>query len=74
MMLKNVFGKFFLHCVVCSGVTESAQLVSTTKQMYSWILTVPSNNLNMIFQEVCVVCYIKLVTCNNLKCLLLSVF
>ncbi|KAI7809418.1 serine protease 56 [Triplophysa rosa] len=39
---------------VCSGVTESAQLVSTTKQMYSWILAVPSNNLNMTFQEVLV--------------------
>ncbi|XP_065118186.2 uncharacterized protein [Paramisgurnus dabryanus] len=39
---------------VCSGVTESAQLVSTAKQMYSWILAVPPNNLNMIFQEVLV--------------------
>ncbi|KAI2667855.1 Serine protease 56 [Labeo rohita] len=39
---------------VCSGVTESAQLVSTTKEMYSWILSVPSNNMNMIFQEVLV--------------------
>ncbi|XP_051990920.1 serine protease 56 [Xyrauchen texanus] len=39
---------------VCSGVTESAQLVSTTKEMYNWILAVPPNNLNMIFQEVLV--------------------
>ncbi|KAF4117692.1 hypothetical protein G5714_002245 [Onychostoma macrolepis] len=39
---------------VCSGVTESAQLVSTTKEMYNWILSVPSNNINMIFQEVLV--------------------
>ncbi|XP_026098966.1 uncharacterized protein LOC113070025 isoform X1 [Carassius auratus] len=39
---------------VCSGVTESAQLVSTTKVMYNWILAVPSNNINMIFQEVLV--------------------
>ncbi len=41
-----------LCSVVCSGVTESAQLVSTTKEMYNWILSVPSNNINMIFQEV----------------------
>uniref|UniRef100_A0A671P9M0 Peptidase S1 domain-containing protein n=1 Tax=Sinocyclocheilus anshuiensis TaxID=1608454 RepID=A0A671P9M0_9TELE len=40
--------------VVCSGVTESAQLVSNTKVMYNWILAVPSNNINMIFQEVLV--------------------
>ncbi|XP_016396769.1 serine protease 56-like [Sinocyclocheilus rhinocerous] len=39
---------------VCSGVTESAQLVSNTKVMYNWILAVPSNNINMIFQEVLV--------------------
>ncbi|KAK7163579.1 hypothetical protein R3I93_007587 [Phoxinus phoxinus] len=39
---------------VCSGVTESAQMVSTTKEMYNWILDVPSNNINMIFQEVLV--------------------
>ncbi|XP_051554166.1 uncharacterized protein LOC127441053 [Myxocyprinus asiaticus] len=39
---------------VCSGVTESAQLVSITQEMYNWILAVPPNNLNMIFQEVLV--------------------
>ncbi|XP_017207703.4 serine protease 56 [Danio rerio] len=37
---------------VCSGVTDSAHLVSTTKEMYNWILSLPSNNINMIFQEV----------------------
>lgn len=50
---------FFLPRLVCSGVTESAQLVSTTKQMYNWILAVPPKNLNMIFQEVCVKSFIK---------------
>ncbi|TRY69733.1 hypothetical protein DNTS_035415 [Danionella cerebrum] len=39
---------------ICSGVTDSAQLVSSTKDMYNWILSVPSNSINMIFHEVMV--------------------
>uniref|UniRef100_A0A3Q2FJE0 Serine protease 56 n=1 Tax=Cyprinodon variegatus TaxID=28743 RepID=A0A3Q2FJE0_CYPVA len=40
--------------VVCPGLRESAQQVSQIQESYSWILNIPSDNLQMNFQEVLV--------------------
>ncbi|XP_029970000.1 uncharacterized protein prss56 [Salarias fasciatus] len=39
---------------ICPGVKESSQQVSQVRDSYSWILNVPSRNLQMTFQEVLV--------------------
>uniref|UniRef100_A0A672FBZ1 Serine protease 56 n=1 Tax=Salarias fasciatus TaxID=181472 RepID=A0A672FBZ1_SALFA len=39
---------------LCPGVKESSQQVSQVRDSYSWILNVPSRNLQMTFQEVLV--------------------
>lgn len=37
---------------VCPGVRESSQQVSQVRDSYSWVLSIPSKNLRMNFQEV----------------------
>ncbi|XP_015242181.1 PREDICTED: serine protease 56 isoform X2 [Cyprinodon variegatus] len=39
---------------ICPGLRESAQQVSQIQESYSWILNIPSDNLQMNFQEVLV--------------------
>ncbi|XP_031710957.1 uncharacterized protein prss56 isoform X1 [Anarrhichthys ocellatus] len=39
---------------ICPGVRESLQQVSQVRDSYSWVLSVPSKNLRMNFQEVLV--------------------
>ncbi|XP_029309182.1 serine protease 56 [Cottoperca gobio] len=39
---------------VCPGVKESSQQVSQVRDSYSWVLSIPSKNLRMNFQEVLV--------------------
>ncbi|KAG5286018.1 hypothetical protein AALO_G00010070 [Alosa alosa] len=38
----------------CPGVAETVQHVTVTKETYGWVLSIPSKNLNMNFQEVLV--------------------
>ncbi|XP_076601722.1 uncharacterized protein prss56 [Chaetodon auriga] len=40
--------------IVCPGVRESSQQVSQVRDSYRWVLSIPSKNLHMIFQEVLV--------------------
>ncbi|KAL6104473.1 prss56 [Pungitius sinensis] len=39
---------------ICPGVRESSQHVSQVRDSYSWVLSIPSKNLRMNFQEVLV--------------------
>ncbi|KAM6919979.1 serine protease 56 [Lycodopsis pacificus] len=39
---------------ICPGVRESSQQVSQVRDSYSWVLSIPSKNLRMNFQEVLV--------------------
>uniref|UniRef100_A0A8C9X2V8 Serine protease 56 n=1 Tax=Sander lucioperca TaxID=283035 RepID=A0A8C9X2V8_SANLU len=39
---------------VCPGVRESSQQVNQVRDSYSWVLSIPSKNLRMNFQEVLV--------------------
>ncbi|XP_070830892.1 uncharacterized protein prss56 [Chaetodon trifascialis] len=39
---------------ICPGVRESSQQVSQVRDSYRWVLSIPSKNLHMIFQEVLV--------------------
>ncbi|XP_067461782.1 uncharacterized protein prss56 [Thunnus thynnus] len=39
---------------ICTGVRESSQQVSQVRDSYRWVLSIPSKNLHMNFQEVLV--------------------
>ncbi|XP_037644331.1 uncharacterized protein prss56 [Sebastes umbrosus] len=39
---------------ICPGVRESSQQVGQVRESYSWVLSIPSKNLRMNFQEVLV--------------------
>ncbi|KAI4809323.1 hypothetical protein KUCAC02_018216 [Chaenocephalus aceratus] len=39
---------------ICPGVKETSQQVSQVRDAYSWVLSIPSKNLRMSFQEVLV--------------------
>ncbi|XP_033993456.1 uncharacterized protein LOC117488572 [Trematomus bernacchii] len=39
---------------ICPGVRETSQQVSQVRDSYSWVLSIPSKNLRMSFQEVLV--------------------
>ncbi|XP_038575306.1 serine protease 56 [Micropterus salmoides] len=39
---------------ICPGVRESSQQVSQVRDTYSWVLSIPSKNVHMSFQEVLV--------------------